>query len=173
MTRARGSNALMAGSFETTYGTPPATNFIKLPFVSHTLGEQRGLIESDLLGFGREPLDPTYDVANNAGDVVVPVDARALGYWLKLLMGPSVDSAGAGGLMNHVFTSGALNLPSMSLEIGNPDVPFFSTHYGLRGNMMKIALTRSGLLNATISLIAQGETDPATTSAAGTPAAVG
>ncbi|MGI4879907.1 MAG: phage tail tube protein [Janthinobacterium lividum] len=171
MGRARGSSALMAGAFETTYGTPPTTGFIALPFVSSNLGEERGLIGSDLLGLGREPQDPTYDVANNDGDVTVPVDVRALGYWLKLLFGAPTTTT-VTTLKQHVFTSGALTLPSMSIEIGNPDVPNFSTNYGVRGNQLKIALTRSGLLNAVISCIAQGETVPTATTNAGTAAVV-
>lgn len=49
-----------------------------------------------------------------------------------------------------------------------PEVPSFGMNVGVRANSMKIQLQRSGLLNATMSLIAQGETK-ATSSAAGTP----
>ena len=48
MARARGANAVMAGAFETTYGTAPVGGFKKLPFVSAALGdEQFGLIVSN------------------------------------------------------------------------------------------------------------------------------
>lgn len=288
MARARGANAVLNAVFESTYGVMPGSGFLKLPFVSSNIGEERGLIASDLLGQGRDMQDPTQDVANNAGDIVVPVDVRNIGYWLKLLLGGSVDSGaaaaatgvltttanlantetvtiggktytfqtvltnvdgnvlvgasaaasitnlynainGTGGTpgtdyalsttahptvkatakttttltvtaivggstgnsiaatetsanaswggatlaggsdATHVFTSGASALPSMSIEVGNPDVPSFSTNFGVRANQIKVALQRSGLLNATMSLIAQGETTPAGTSAAGTP----
>ena len=59
--RARGANAVMAGAFEETYGTPPADGYARLPFVTSNLGEEQGLIASDLLGYGREPQDPTDD----------------------------------------------------------------------------------------------------------------
>lgn len=266
MTRARGANALLAGAFENAYGTPP-DDFLRLPFVSANLGEERGLLESDLLGLGRESTDPTPDVASNEGDIVVPVDARLFGFWLKSMFGAPVttaagsatadilftaqpadtstitlggtaftfvagapvgnqiqiganlaatlanavvalnasvvpaiaaatysavagtklrivnDTAGpngnnytlaasananatlpgatlAGGTNSHVFTSGAIALPSMSLEIGLPDLGKFFMNYGAVSNQMKIAMSRSGLLNATMSLIAQGERDP-------------
>jgi Phage tail tube protein len=273
MARGLGINAIMAAAFEGTYGTPPGAGFMRMPFVSGSLGEERNLIESNLLGYGREPLDPTYDVANNRGDVTVPVDQRAIGQWLKLLLGvpvttvglsasgtvtfsaqPAINSTvtiggvvitfvasgaagsqvnigasvtatvaalqaylasvGSGSIFNqtyvaalsvltitaktpgiaanavtlaastpsnatpssgtllggtnvHTFTSGGLTLPSMSAEIGNPDVPSYSTHYGIRGDMMKIGLSRSGLLDAVVTLIAQGETPLAAASAAG------
>lgn len=158
-TRARGSNARAVGAFETTPGTVPnaAAEWFKIPFVSHSLGEERGLIESDLLGQGREMQDPTPDVATNDGDIVVPVDARNFGRFLKLFFGDPVTTGA--GPYTHVFKSGAQALPSMSIEIGSPEVPSFSVHRGARGNQLRIAMARSGQLNATCSLICIGETD--------------
>lgn len=275
MPRARGASALMRALFESTYGTPPGGNYINLPFVSSNLGAEQGLIESDLLGQGREPQDPVLDVVNNDGDVVVPVDARNFGYWLKLYFGDPVtaavgsaagsilfsaqpatsstitingtaftfvasgasgnqinkgatlsdtldnavtvlngsavpgvatatysktgtntlsiayDTAGiagnaftlaaaatsngtvsgatlSGGTNSHTFTSGSNTLPSMSIEIGNPEVPTYEMNYGIRGNTMRIEMSRRGLLNATLGLIGKGSSI-AETSAAGTP----
>ena len=167
MARARGANAVMAAAFETTYGTPPVAGYKKLPFVSSALGDEQNLIASDLLGYGREPLPPSRDVVNNEGDIVVPVDLRNFGYWLKLLLGAptTVDNS---GVYTHTFVSGALTLPSMSIEVGMPEVPSYGMNFGVRANSMKIQLQRSGLLNATMSLIAQGETK-AGASAAGSP----
>ena len=167
MARARGANAVMAAAFETVYGTAPAAGYKKLPFVSSALGDEQNLIASDLLGYGREPLPPSRDVVNNDGDVVVPVDLRNFGNWLKLLMGAptSVDNT---GVITHTFVSGALALPSMAIEIGMPEVPSYGMNVGVRANMMKIQLQRSGLLNATMSLVAQGETKAAV-SGAGSP----
>lgn len=292
MARARGANAVQNVIFESTYGTTPgASGWKRLPFVSSQLGEERGLIASDLLGQGREMQDPTLDVANNAGDLTLPVDARAFGYWLKLMLGAptttgtaasatgvltgsanyadaetvTIDGkvytfqatlteadghvhvganlaasitnlfnaingtggtagtdyaaatvahqrvtasaststtltvaarvggpAGAlitttetaanatwggatlagGSCATHAFSSGAATLPSMSIEIGNPDVPAFSTHFGARANTLKVSLQRQGLLNAVLGLVAQGESSPLTTSAAGTPTVI-
>jgi hypothetical protein len=166
MARARGANAVLAAAFETAYGTPPASGYKKLPFVSSALGEEQNLIESDLLGLGREPLPPAKDVANNEGEVVVPVDLRNFGHWLKLLLGaPTTTGTGP---YTHTFVSGALALPSMAIEIGLPDVPSYGMNFGVRANSMTIQMQRSGHLTATMNLIAQGETR-AGTSGAGTP----
>jgi hypothetical protein len=168
MARARGANAIMAAAFETTYGTPPTTGYRKLPFVSSNLGEEQGLIQSDLLGYGRESLPPTKDVINNDGDVVVPIDLRNFGNWLKLFMGAPTTTLDAGG-NTHVFTSGAITLPSCTVEVGLPEVPSYGQNYGVRGNTMRVQMQRSGLLTATLGLIAQGE-NKLTASGAGTPA---
>lgn len=266
MARARGANALMNVAFAGTYGAipPDSADWYRLPFVSSNLGEERPLIESDLLGQGRSPHDPTDDVATNNGDVVVPVDVRAFGYWLTLMFGgpestardaaggairfdgqPAADSAvtingtaftfkatgatgnqvniganvaatvtalaaalnasavagvsaatytangavltiahdaaglsgnaftivaGAGsnasasggtltgGTVAHVFASGADDLPDAAVEIVHPTVPSASVHYGAKANTLQIPFSRRGLLNATIAMIAQGET---------------
>ena len=50
MARAYGANALFLSAFETAYGVPPASGFVKFPFVSSSLGSEQGLIDSDILG---------------------------------------------------------------------------------------------------------------------------
>lgn len=161
-TRARGSNARVVGAFETTPGTPPANSapWFNIPLVSHSLGEERPLIESDLLGQGREMQDPTPDVATNDGDIVVPVDVRNIGNWLKLAFGAPTTTGS--GPYTHVFKSGAAALEAMSIEVGSPEVPSFSVNRGARLNQLRIALSRSGLLNATCSLVCIGESAPTT-----------
>lgn len=166
MARARGQNAIMALAFETTYGTPPATGYKAVPFVSSQLGAEQGLIESDLLGYGRFPQDPTYDIVTNDGDVVVPLDARSLGNWLRLLLG-SATTSGATGAFQHTFSSGQQALPTASIEIGHPDAGKYSTHYGVGANTMQIQMQRSGLASATFGMIAKGETVMANASSAG------
>ncbi|KQO50646.1 phage tail tube protein [Sphingomonas sp. Leaf257] len=167
MGRPLGINMVMNAVAETSYGQTPATNFFKLPLVSHSMGEEQALIEDDQLGTGREGLDPVYDVVTNDGDIVVPVDLRAFGFWLRQTFGPPTTTGPVNGKYTHVFNSGASSLPSTSIEMGNPDEPAWSTNYGAVVNTLKISLSRSGMLNATISLIAQGETDPVTVSIAG------
>lgn len=282
MARARGANAVLAFAYESIYGTPPGSGFFKLPFVSSSMGEQQKLIASNLLGFGREPQEPAQDIVTNDGDVVVPLDLRNIGYWLKLLFGSDTVTAGvaatgsfafsaqptagatitiggapwtfvsasptgdesligadlattlanavqglnasatpalaaqtyalnldgntieitsttigiggnsvtlaagvtpasnatasgadmaggaASGAYNHVWHSGGLTLPSASLEIGMPEVPSYGMNYGVMADKLAITLQKSGLLNATVTLIGQGES-VAGSSAAGTP----
>jgi Phage tail tube protein len=105
--RAFGANARRAVAFEASYGAIPAAGsaWKKLAFVSSALGEEGGLIEDGLLGLGREPQDPTDDVLNNTGDVVVPVDARAFGYWLMLYFGAPTSGDGDAATGRIVFAA--------------------------------------------------------------------
>ena len=120
MARAQGARALMALAFETTYGTPPASGFTRMPFASTSLGAEQPLLNSELLGYGRDPLAPIKDAVTADGDVVVPLDAEAFGFWLKAAFGdPTTTGTGP---WTHEFQSGSWTLPSMSIETGMPEV---------------------------------------------------
>jgi hypothetical protein len=167
MARARGANALMALAFESTYGTAPASGFSKMSFVSSDVGTSQGLVPDDQLGQGRDPSDPTQDVIDNGGSLTLPVGVEAFGIWLKLLMG-APTSAGAGPY-THTFTSGASALPSASIEIGHPEVPFYEMHSGVMANELTLEMQRGqgSLLTANLGLMGQGSAT-ATSSSAGT-----
>lgn len=165
MARAQGARAQMASAFEATYGTPPAGGFSRMPFVSCGLGSEQGLIESDLLGQGRDPAEPSRDVINVDGDIVVPVELRAFGRWLRLLLGDPTTTNNL-GVYTHEFRSGSWDLPSMAVEIGMPEVPYYAMVAGVRADRMTIRMQRSGHVNATIACVAQGE-DTDSASAAG------
>ena len=165
MARAQGARAQMALAFETTYGTPPASGFTRMPFASTSLGAEQPLLGSELLGFGRDPLAPVKDAVTADGDVVVPIDAEAFGFWLKAAFG---DPATTGtGPYTHEFQSGSWTLPSMSIETGMPEVPRYAMYSGCVLDQLTWQMQRRGLLTATASLVAQGEA-VGTSSSAGT-----
>jgi len=83
MARAQGARSQLAAAFETTYGTAPASGYMQMPFTSASLGAEQPLLSSELLGYGRDPLAPIKDAVTADGDVAVPIDAEAFGFWLK------------------------------------------------------------------------------------------
>jgi hypothetical protein len=157
----------MALAYESVYGTPPTSGYFKMPFASSTLGAEQPLLESELLGYGRDPLAPIKDALTSDGDVVVPIDAIGFGYWLKAAFGDPTTT-GAEAPYSHEFRSGSWTLPSLAIEIGMPEVPRFAMYAGCVVDQLSWQMTRSGLLTASVSLIAQGET-PAAATGAGTP----
>lgn len=167
MARAQGARAQMALAFETVYGTPPTTGFRLMPFARTTLGSEQPLLTSELLGYGRDPLAPIKDAVTADGEVVVPIDVEAFGYWLKAAFGQPTTSGTTS--KTHSFQSGNWTLPSMSIETAMPEVPRFAMYSGCVLDQLSWQMQRSGLLTATARLIAQGETIAAAT-AAGTPA---
>lgn len=167
MPRATGANAQLLGAFESAYGTAPSGNYMRLPFVSCDLGAEQPLEASDVLGLGRDPAEPSRGVVTVQGNIVVPVDLRDIGVWLKGLFGPPTTT-GTAPQLTHVFTSGATALPSLALEIGMPEVPRYFLDTGGLVDGIKFAWAASGKANATVSLIAQGEGHGASSSG-GTP----
>ncbi|MDP5308436.1 phage tail tube protein [Paracoccus spongiarum] len=169
MARAQGARAQMALAFETVYGTPPVGGFTKMPFASTTLGAEQPLLNSELLGYGRDPLAPIKDAVTADGDVVLPIDAEAFGFWLNAAFGDPVTTGT--GPWTHEFQSGAWTLPSLSIETGMPEVPRYAIYSGCVLDQLTWQMQRSGLLTATARLVAQGET-VGTVSNAGTPAPI-
>lgn len=165
MARAQGARSQLAVAYETTYGIPPAGGFTRLPFASSTLSAEQPLLSSELLGYGRDPLAPIKDAITADGDLSVPIDAEGFGFWLKAAFGAPVTT-GTGPYV-HEFRSGNWSLPSIAIETGMPEVPRYAMCSGVMLNQLSWTLQRSGLLTATVGLIAQGET-VTTTSQAGT-----
>jgi hypothetical protein len=170
MARAQGARAQMALAFENTYGTSPSGGFTRVPFASTSLGSEQPLLNSELLGYGRDPLAPIKDAVTADGDVVVPIDVAAFGFWLKAAFGDPVTT-GADAPYTHAFQSGNWSLPSMAIETGMPEVPRYAMYTGCVLDQLSWQMQRSGLLTATARLVAQGET-VGPTSSVGTPAAI-
>lgn len=167
MSRAYGWNAKLLIAEESTYGTLSTGTYTQVPFASSTLDSEQGLISSNVLGLGRDPTTPFQDVISVEGDLSVPVDLRNIGIWLKSIFGfPTTTDTG--NVYTHTFESGKTSLPSYSLEIGLPEVPEFIRFTGVRANSIAFNFARSGEAQATVSLMAQGET-AATTSISNNP----
>ena len=163
MARAQGARSQMALAFETVYGTPPVSGFKQVPFASTSLGGEQPLLDSELLGFGRDPMAPIKDALNADGDVVIPIDVENFGFWLKAAFGQPVTTGTTPKI--HTFSSGGFTLPSMSIETQMPEVPRFAMYSGCMVDEIGWEMRRSGLLTATAKLIAQGETVAGTTAA--------
>jgi len=168
MARAYGSHATLLLKRETTYGSQPAGDYVRMPFTRCSLGSEQGLIDDPVLGQGRDPLAPLQDVINDEGEIVVPLDPRYLGFWLTGLFGDPTTTDNLDGTYDHVFASGADSLPSTSVEVGMGQVPAFFMHTGIKLNSIALEFQRSGAAAATINAIAQGESRSAT-SQGGTP----
>lgn len=166
MARAMGARAQLLMAYEATYGTAPASGFFRMPFARSTLGTEQPLLSSELLGYGRDPLPPVLDAITSDGNVVVPIDTDAFGFWLKATFGAPSTTGTTSRV--HTFTSGLWTLPSMAIEVGMPEVPRYAMFTGCMVDQLSWSMQRSGLLTAEARLVAQGGTTAAA-SAAGTP----
>jgi hypothetical protein len=169
MPRAIGANARLLMIPEATYGIAPADDWLRVPFLSCTLGAEQPLLDADVIGIGgnRDPAAPFLDTVTVEGDVVVPLDLINIGHWLRLLLGPPTTTGSAPNF-THTFGSGALTLPSQAIEIGYPDVPNYDLCTGVRADALEIDFSPTGPATATLKLIAQGSARSASSSG-GTP----
>ncbi|CUW39675.1 conserved protein of unknown function [Magnetospirillum sp. XM-1] len=158
--RAYGSDVALLGAFESTYGTIPTDGYARLAFKDSSLGAERPLGYDPLLGQGRDAQDPFYEAVKDEGDFGIPLDLRGVGFWLKGLMGAPVTTDNGDGTYSHVFTSGG-DLPSLAFEIGHTKLttPKYFRHGGAKLDKVSFDMARSGPANATISVVAQGETE--------------
>ena len=163
MARAYGWNAKLLIAEEKEYGVLPDTNYRQIPFISSSLDSEQGLISSNVLGLGRDPTQPFQDVINVDGDMVVPVDMRNIGLWLKAIFGIPTTSETEDGAYSHDFESGKTSIPSYSIEVGLPEIPQFIRFMGVRANSIAFNFQRSGEAQVTVNLMAQGETGATTT----------
>ena len=158
MARAQGARAQMALAFETSYGTPPAAGrFWRMPFAQSNIGSEQPLLNSELLGYGRDPIAPIGDAITNDGDITVPIDARFWGVWRKGAFGAPATTEDT-GVFTHEFQSGGWALPSMAIEIGMPEVPHYAMNARCVVNQFSWTTPCSELISATTGLFGQGET---------------
>ncbi|PWS36232.1 hypothetical protein DFH01_13655 [Falsiroseomonas bella] len=169
MPRAIGANCRLLMIPEATYGTAPAGDWLRMPFLSCDLGAEQPLLDADVIGVGssRDPAAPFLDTVTVQGQAVVPVDLVNIGHWLRLLLGPPTTTGTSPNFI-HSFGSGAAALPSNSIEIGYPDVPNYDLCTGVRADTLEIDFSPTGPATATFGLMGQGSTRGAS-SAGGTP----
>jgi hypothetical protein len=109
---------------------------------------------------GGTKLGFTHDTLGAAGNAFTIASGNANG----VASGATLS----GGGYTHTFISGAASLPSFAAEIGHANVPAYFVHTGCMLNSMAMNFQRSGSANATLNIIAQGETRFASTQG-GTP----
>lgn len=156
--RAYGANAVLRGAFEVTEGTAPAAGWYGLPFKSFSLGAEKPLETDPLLGQGRDAQDPTYGAITDAGDVDVPLDVRAIGWWLTAIFGPPVTVADSPsvGLHSHRWRSGG-TVPTVALEIGHTKIGDYRMHTLCKAGGLSFEMARTGGTSGKVDLIAQRE----------------
>lgn len=102
----------------------------------------------------------THDTIGTAGNAVT-LAASTVPDSNATASAATLTGGSASGPYNHVFTGGAQDLPDAAVELWNPEVPSSRMNFGVMYNDMSIQMQRSGLLNATFNLVAQGETESA------------
>lgn len=116
----RGRSGRLYGKEQTDFVTRATGNFQSLNFYNENLAPNGELEDDQELGNAvdndRDQTDPGPGLVSGAGPITVPADLNQLLFWLRLAFG-APTTTGALNDWEHVFTSGAENLPSATLEI--------------------------------------------------------
>lgn len=172
--RARGADFKLYAKTESTAGTAPTGDWLQLPCISFGLGAQANIRDDAILSAiaesTRDQVGGYLDLTQVEGPAVVPVDLENFGTWLRLFMGAPSTSGSSD--YTHVFTSGAVSLPSIATEKAFSRISKFAVCTYVSGNTMEITWDAEGRLVANLDLMAQDETIGGTTSA-GTPTFAG
>lgn len=157
MTQAQGYRGQLAMDFETTYNTTPASpNGIGMPIQSSKLGSKQNLSEDKTIRGRRDPAQPSLGNVDVSGNIAVPVDEIAIGYWLKAIFG-APTTTGSADPYTHVFKPG-LTQPSLVLEQGFTDIGQYFLFNGCKVSKFSLSLGGDADLSASIDVMGGKQT---------------
>jgi hypothetical protein len=128
-----------------------------LPFNSFGLRSDRNQIVPATITGTRNPVMAIEGNMDCKGPAVVPVDAINFGYWLKALLGAPTEGGGVGPTYVHTYKVPTA-VPSMLLEAGFLDIPYYLKFNGCKVNSMSIDFGQDAELVANLDLMAAKET---------------
>ncbi len=153
--------------FETEFGKDPAdlaTKAVQMPFNTCGLAASQNKTDPATIRGRRDPVEPIMGNIDVSGDLAVPMDATAFGYWWKAAMGAPVTTAveGKDGFFKHVFKP-ADDQPSLVLEKGFSKINSYAKYNGCKVSKISISAGGDGELTATISIMGCDEKISTTT----------
>ena len=155
------TKTLIAFENEGNYGKDPAnvaTASKNMPFNSNSLSANQNTTAPGTITGRRDPVEPIMGNIDVSGEIVVPVDGNALGYWLTALFGTPTTTAGdTSGTYKHVFKP-SNRQPSLVIEKAYPDINVFAKYNGCKLSSFNISAGGDGELTATIGIMGANET---------------
>lgn len=141
--------------FETAYGVVPTdtTKTITLPINTNGVKSSQNTTQPATIRGNRSPVEPILGNNDVSGDVVVPVDYNAIGYWLKALLGaPTTSEVTAGSKYKHVYKIGD-SVPSFTMEMAFPGISQWIQNHGCKVSKMSLSFGGDGELTFTASVM--------------------
>lgn len=134
--QARGYKASTTIDFESAYNKAPVTKKgILLPINKNEMEKKQTLISSDTITGSRNNTISSLGRVSVDGNVTIPADFRAIGYWLKALLGAPTSVKGT-GVNTHTYKVGDTQ-PSFILEKAFPDSGKYFLYRGCKVNTLK------------------------------------
>lgn len=157
MTQAQGAQGRLVIDYETAYGQNPANKAGKvLPFNTFDVKSKQNVKEPATITGTRNPVAPALGNVSVDGSIAVPVDEKAIGYWLTGLFGNPVTT-GTADPYQHVFKIGTAQ-PSMVMEKGFLDIDQYALLNGCKVSSFKVGFGGDEELTATVEVMGGKET---------------
>lgn len=149
---ARGYKTTCMLDYESSFGVAPSTKApVILPINSFGMTASRNKNSAQTLRGRRDPDMPFDGNVETSGDVVVPIDTRAFGYWLKLLFGAPTTTSSS-DVYTHVFVPGD-EAPSAGIQCSYGTSPAtYGMFSGCKISSLNFAAGGDEELTATISM---------------------
>ena len=148
-------------AFESEYGKDPAniaTAAKNMPFNSNSLSATQNTTAPGTITGNRNPVEPIMGNIDVSGEVVVPADGNAFGYWLTAMFGtPDTVSGTVNGTYKHTFKP-EKQQPSLVIEKAYTDIGVFAKYNGCKVSTFNITAGGDGELTATIGIMGANET---------------
>lgn len=144
-------------AFETEFGKDPAnlaSKAVQMPFNTCGLAASQNKTDPATIRGRRDPVEPIMGNIDVGGDIAVPLDATAFGYWFMAAMGAptTTEVEGKTGYFKHVFKP-ADNQPSLVLEKGFPKINSYAKYNGCKISKISISAGGDGEVTATITVM--------------------
>lgn len=157
MTWARGYQSQLLLAWETVYGSDPSTIAAwKLPFNTLDIGLDQPNQYAATIRDNRNPSMPFRGNKDVTGTLVVPMDRRSTGVWLRGLLGSPVTT-GSTIPYTHTYKVGD-TIPSFALDVGHTDIGVYYKYNGCKINTYGVTVGGDGELVANLGLIGASET---------------
>jgi hypothetical protein len=155
------------------YGTPENDGYRYAYYYKSNLRETKPIEADPIIGSGLNNFRDNGDVAptlsEHGGSLELPLCLNQIGDWLRLVFGAPSTSGATN--YTHVFSSGALTLPTATIEL-NPTTNDFRQHVGCAVRSMKLDLAdAAGYQRVMLDMLGYGENMLGSTYIVGTPTA--
>lgn len=113
MAQQRGANVKLVVGFEDTFGEAPTSGFI-LPMNSCNIRPQQNVTNDEILRGSRNPIQPDRGNKDVNGQIVVPVDTRAMYYWMRAMFDTPVTAGAtaAAWVASNDYEAGDMVIPT-------------------------------------------------------------